>query len=69
MNNHIDLITTSLGRLLGATEFAGLLTKDMPQEMMWNKLQQLAALSKEISKQIDENFSKEMSELEKNKTL
>jgi hypothetical protein len=67
MKNHIDLITTSLGRLLGATEFAGLLTKDMPQEMMWNKLQQLAALSKEISKQIDDNFSKEMSDLEKDK--
>jgi len=51
-------MATSLGRLLGATEFAGLLTKDMPPEMMWDKLQQLAALSKEISKQLDENFKK-----------
>jgi hypothetical protein len=49
-------MATSLGRLLGATEFAGLLTKDMPQEMMWRKLQQLAALSKEISKQLDDSF-------------
>jgi hypothetical protein len=49
-------MATSLGRLLGATEFAGLLTKEMPSEMMWNKLQQLAALSKEISKQLDDSF-------------
>lgn len=56
MSNHTDLMATSLGRLLGATEFAGLLTRDMPQEMMWDKLQQLAALSKEISKQLDDNF-------------
>ena len=56
MSNHTDLMATSLGRLLGATEFAGLLTKDMPQEMMWRKLQQLAALSKEISKQLEDSF-------------
>ena len=56
MSNHTDLMATSLGRLLGATEFAGLLTKEMPSEMMWNKLQQLAALSKEISKQLDDSF-------------
>ena len=58
MSSHTDLMATSLGRLLGATEFAGLLTKDMPPEMMWDKLQQLAALSREISKQLDENFKK-----------
>lgn len=66
MNNHTDLMATSLGRLLGATEFAGLYTKDMPKEVMWDKLQKLAALSKEISKQLDDIISAELQKETKN---
>ena len=48
----------SLGRLLGACEFAGLYKKENGVDALHEQLQKLAALSKEISQ-----------ELEKNKTL
>jgi hypothetical protein len=38
----------SLGRLLGACEFAGLYNKEMGVDVLHEQLQKLAALSKEI---------------------
>ncbi len=45
----------SLGRLLGACEFAGLYGKEMGVELLHEQLQKLAALSKEISKDLEKN--------------
>ena len=58
MNKNDYLMAHSLGRLLGACEFAGLYKKENGVDLLHEQLQKLAALSKEIS-----------AELEKNKTL
>ena len=58
MNKNDYLMAHSLGRLLGACEFAGLYKKENGVDLLFEQLQKLAALSKEISQ-----------ELEKHKTL
>jgi len=55
MNKTDYLITHSLGRLLGACEFAGLYNKEMGVDLLHEQLQKLAALSKEISKDLEKN--------------
>jgi hypothetical protein len=55
MNKTDYLITHSLGRLLGACEFAGLYGKEMGVDVLHEQLQKLAALSKEISKDLEKN--------------
>ncbi len=45
----------SLGRLLGACEFAGLYGKEMGVDLLHEQLQKLAALSKEISAELNKN--------------
>jgi len=44
-----------LGRLLGACEFAGLYGKEMGVDVLHEQLQKLAALSKEISADLEKN--------------
>jgi hypothetical protein len=55
MNKTDYLITHSLGRLLGACEFAGLYGKEMGVDVLHEQLQKLAALSKEISADLEKN--------------
>jgi hypothetical protein len=55
MNKTDYLMAHSLGRLLGACEFAGLYGKEMGVELLHEQLQKLAALSKEISKDLEKN--------------
>ncbi len=45
----------SLGRLLGACEFAGLYGKEQGIDVLHEQLQKLAALSKEISAELNKN--------------
>lgn len=49
------LIANSLGRLLGACEFVGLYSKEMGVDALHEQLQKLAALSKEISADLEKN--------------
>ena len=55
MNKNDYLITHSLGRLLGACEFVGLYGKEMGVDVLHEQLQKLAALSKEISQDLEKN--------------
>ena len=55
MNKNDYLITHSLGRLLGACEFVGLYGKEMGVDVLHEQLQKLAALSKEISADLEKN--------------
>jgi len=55
MNNTDYLMVHSLGRLLGACEFAGLYKKEMGVDVLHEQLQKLAALSKEISADLNKN--------------
>jgi hypothetical protein len=55
MNKTDYLITHSLRRLLGACEFAGLYNKEMGVDLLHEQLQKLAALSKEISAELNKN--------------
>lgn len=57
MNNMDFLIANSLGRLLGACEFVGLYSKEMGVDALHEQLQKLAALSKEISAELEKNKS------------
>jgi hypothetical protein len=45
----------SLGRLLGACEFVGLYGKEQGVDVLHEQLQKLAALSKEISADLEKN--------------
>jgi hypothetical protein len=55
MNKNDYLMARSLGRLLGACEFAGLYGKEMGVDVLHEQLQKLAALSKEISADLEKN--------------
>jgi hypothetical protein len=55
MNKNDYLVAHSLGRLLGACEFAGLYGKEMGVDVLHEQLQKLAALSKEISADLEKN--------------
>jgi hypothetical protein len=53
--NKNDIMAYSLGRLLGACEFAGLYNKEMGVDVLHEQLQKLAALSKEIWADLEKN--------------
>jgi hypothetical protein len=55
MNKNNYLVAHSLGRLLGACEFAGLYGKEMGVDVLHEQLQKLAALSKEIVADLEKN--------------